>query len=217
MRTARRSLVFAFALVISVVATPAYAGDDSPGLLDTLGATVDSLEPIQPKPTAEPAPAAPADKVVAAEPASATTVVQTLSSSVSGVKTVVVDTLGSSPLAPVLDPVLGLVAPNVEVPTAVTPEQGLGELINSLDLLGEARFASSFTWSATESDLLALSSSLANESGDAAVEAVAQTSHVPGTSTLPDGGTSLTVTWLMLWAGAVAAGALIVRRSRTAS
>ncbi|MEO6606257.1 MAG: hypothetical protein ABIN55_11630, partial [Aeromicrobium sp.] len=131
------------------------------------------------------------------------------------------DTLRSTSLAPVLEPVLSLVAPNVTapdvvVPAVVVPEQNLSELIGSLDLLGQGSFPSGESF-ATNADMFALWSSLADESGDDAVEAVAQASHMPSTSTLPDGGSPLTATWLLLWAGVAAAGAVIVRRSRTAN
>jgi len=216
MRTARRSLVIALVLVTSVVATPAYAGDDSPGLLDTLGKTVDSLTaPILPKPKAEPAPAP------VSQPASTPTVVESVGSTVTKVTTTVVDTVRSTPLAPVLEPVLGLVAPKattpgvvvpeVVTPKVVAPERDLTELISTLDLLGAAGQSSP---RAADTHLLA-SGSFATESDDEAVETIAQTSHIPGTSTLPDGGSPLTATWLVLWAGIAAAGALIVRRSRT--
>ncbi len=228
MRTARRSLVVLLALVISVLAAPAYAGDDSPGLLDSLGKTVDTLTaPILPKPKAAPAPAAPTVEQSAPKPAAAPpSVVKVLSDTVTGVTGSVAGALRSTPLAPVLEPVLGLVSPKAATPEVVTPEvdvpdvvpeQDLGELIDSLDLLGAGRASSGESSRlAAGANPLALSSSLATESGDDVVEAVAETSHTPGTSTLPDGGTSLTTTWLMLWAGVVAAGALIVRRSRAA-
>lgn len=225
MRTARRSLVVVLALVIAVVATPAYAGDDSPGLLETLGKTVDSVTaPIlpKPKPKAEPAPAVPTGEQSSPKQAVVPTVVKAVGSTLTGVTNTVADTLRSTPLAPVLEPVLGLVAPKasapeVVAPAVVIPEQDLGGLISSLDLLDASPLTSGeSSHLATGAERLALSSSDAAESGDETVETVAQTAHIPGTSTLPDGGTSLTTTWLVLWAGVVAAGALIVRRSRRA-
>ncbi|MEO6605386.1 MAG: hypothetical protein ABIN55_07215 [Aeromicrobium sp.] len=220
MRTARRSLVFAFALMLSVVAAPAYAGDDSPGLLDTLGNTVDELTaPILPTPKPAPAPIA----EQAPKPAESPTVVTALTDTLTGVTDTVAGTLHATPLAPALEPVLSAVAPSatapeVVLPEVLVPEQDLRELIGSLDLLGGASAPFSRTsMLATNVDVLGLTSSLANDSDEDTFEAGAQTSHIPGTSTLPDGGSPLTATWLMLWAGVVAAGALIVRRSRTAS
>lgn len=232
MRTARRSLVVVLALVVSVFAAPAYAGDDSPGLLETLGNTVDSLTaPIlpEPKPAPEPAPSAPTVEQSSPEQPAAPTLGKVVSSTLTGVTDKVAGTLRSTPLAPVVEPVLGLispkaappevlpdvVAPDVVAPVVLVPEQDLGELLSGLDLLDGSRVPSEdLARLAASADTLVLPGALAPESDGDEVVAAVQTAHIPGTSTLPDGGTSLTTTWLMLWAGVVAAGALIVRRSR---
>lgn len=201
MRASRLSLVVVPAVLLSVVAVPAYAGDDSPGLVDTIGKTVDAL--VAPKPQAAPTvvppkSAGPAKKL--------TTIVDTaLAGETSLRETPLVTTVDSVlvpqtvPAAPQhapdrvrADPVVVLVAPPTRVADriAARPHSRTFGLIE----LGAA------TTSRTAR----------------VVPVASDEGHVPGTSTLPDGGSPLTLSWLVLGLVVTAAGVTVIRRARTA-
>ncbi|WP_332641717.1 hypothetical protein [Aeromicrobium sp.] len=196
MRTANRSLVLVLAFLVSVIAAPAYAADDSPGLLDTVEKTVDSLTAPPKSPAAAPTSAGPVTQL--------TTIVD----SALGSQT----SLSDLSLVTTVD---GVLTGSAASPTAPAPEtEGSADGEDS-SLLGPAA-------SVTGDDQVVASRPLAAvlqlDSFSASVPSTgtkaAEGARIQGTSTLPDGGSPLTLAWLVLWFGVAGAGAVILRRSR---
>lgn len=195
MRTANRSLVLVLAFLASVIAAPAYAANDSPGLLDTIG-TVDSLTaPSQP----------PADAPNSAGPVTQLT---TIADSALGGQT----SLSDLSLVSTVD---GVLAGSAVEPTAPVPEtEGSADgdsslLVPAASVAGDDQVVTSRPL-AVVLQLDSFSASVQSAGTKAAKEA-----HIPGTSTLPDGGSPLTLAWLVLCAGLTAAGMAVIRRART--
>lgn len=193
MRTANRSLVLVLAFLVSVIAAPTYASDDSPGLLDTVEKTVDSLSAPASKPAVATKAAGPVKQVTA--------IVDSL-----GGKTA----LSDLPLVSTVDQAL---TGNTVVPTAPVPEEGGGNVIDASVLEPTASAADEHVFASRPlTSVLQLSSFSASVPATGA--RAAESAHVPGTSTLPDGGSPLTLAWLVLWLVVTGAGAVVLRRSR---
>ncbi len=211
MRGTHRSLALVPAFLLSLVAVPAYAVDDSPGLLGTVGSTVDALTRpiIVPKaPPASPAPTGQAGPVK-----QLTTIVDT----VVGGKT----SLGDLALVAVVDAALiGNRAPAAPSPVTATPGVVTGtpsaparDAAMLVTALPDVSTASRPTIRAfAVIDLAATSSTRPARVEPAAANEI----HVAGTSTLPDGGSPLTTAWLVLAVGITCVGATVIRRARTA-
>lgn len=196
MRTTNRSLVLVLAFLVSAVAAPTYASDDSPGLLDAVEETVDSLTAPSESPTPALTSAGPVTQL--------TTVVD----SALGGQT----SLNDLSLVSTVDEVL---AGGAAVPTSPAPETEVPADGDDGSLLEPAASV------AGDDQVLAsrpLTAVIQLDSFSAAVLSTgkkdAERAHVPGTSTLPDGGSPLTLAWLVLWLGVVGAGGVILRRSR---
>ena len=194
MRTANRSLVLVLAFLVSVIAAPTYAADDSPGLLDTVEKTVDSL-------TAPSEPLAPAS-------VGPVTQLTTIVDSALGDQT----SLSDLSLVSTVD---GVLTGSADASTPVPETDGPSGIDDSSLPEPEASVAG-------DEDVLAsrpLTTVLQLGSFAASVPSAGkqdvETAHVPGTSTLPDGGSPLTIAWLVLCAGLTAAGMAVIRRSRT--
>jgi hypothetical protein len=185
------------AFLVSVVAAPAYASDDSPGLLDSVEKTVDSLTAPSTSSADAPTSAGPVTQL--------TTIVD---SAVGGQTS-----LSDLSLVSTVDDVL---SGSAVVPTAPAPEtEGPAEGDDSSLVEPTASVAGDDQVLASQplAAVLQLDSFSASEPSTAKKDA--ESAHIPGTSTLPDGGSPLTLAWLVLWFGVTAAGALVLRRART--
>lgn len=214
MRAARRSVIVVLAAAMSVVAVPAYAGDDSPGLLDTVGKTVDSL--LTPK--SEPAPSAPA------QPAGPVKQLTGVVDSVLGNQT----SLSDSPLVSTVDNVLTGGKANPAVPEE-TPDEGAGSGDSGAEDSGSSDSGSTpevstsvvggdeVVATGTLATVLPLDGFSTTASRTKSAPAAPEGSSLPTTSTLPDGGSPLTLAWLVLCFVLTAAGALVIRRTRTSA
>lgn len=196
MRTANRSLVLVLAFLVLVIAAPTYAADDSPGLLDTVEKTVDSLT----VPPQSPAPA----------PTSAGPVTQltTIVDSALGGQT----SLSDLPLVSTVD---GALAGSAVIPTAPAPEtEGSADGDDSSLLEPAASVAGDEQVVASRPLAAVLQLDSFSASAPSTGTKAAEGAHIQGTSTLPDGGSPLTLAWLVVWFGVTGAGAVILRRSR---
>lgn len=196
MRIANRSLVLVLAFLVSVIAAPAYASDDSPGLLDAVDKTVDSLTAPSESPAAAPTSAGPVTQL--------TTIVD----SALGGQT----SLSDLSLVSTVD---GVLTGSADTPSAPAPEtEGSadgddGSLLDpAASVAGDDQVVASRPLSA----VLQLDSFSASVPSTGKKDA--ERAHIPGTSTLPDGGSPLTLAWLVLWFGVAGAGAVILRRAR---
>lgn len=195
MRTANRSLVLVLAFLVSVIAAPTYAADDSPGLLDTVEKTVDSLTAPSPSPVAAPT------------SAGAVTQLTTIADSALGGQT----SLSELSLVSIVD---GVLTGSEVVPTAPEPETEWSADDDSSIIEPTASVAGDDQVLATRP----LAAVLQLDSFSASVPSTnkndAERAHMPGTSTLPDGGSPLTLAWLVLCAGLTAMGMAVIRRTR---
>ncbi len=196
MRAANRSLVLVLAFLVSVVAAPTYAADDSPGLLDTVEKTVDSLTEPSESPAAAPESGGPVTQL--------TTIVD----SALGGETALSD-------LSLVSTVDGVLAGSAGTPTAPAPETDGsadgddGSLVEpAASVAGDDQVVASRPLAA----VLQLDSFSASVPSTGKKDA--ERAHIPGTSTLPDGGSPLTLAWLVLWFGVTAAGAVVLRRAR---
>ncbi len=208
MRAANRSLVLVIAFLLSVVAVPTYAADDSPGLLETVTSTVDSVaKPLLP---AKPAP----------DPTSAGPVTQ-----LTGLVDSALDEKTSLSKMPLVATVDGLLTTHSDGPSTPEPSGVETEAPVAADDDGSGSVAAIATSTSGE---LALASrpfetvlevgsfSASGSSDPVKAEPVAtEAADISGTSTLPDGGSPLTLAWLVLATAFTMVGATIVRRVRT--
>lgn len=207
MRAAHRSLFVVIAVVFSVVAVPAHAADDSPSLLDTVGKTVDSVT----KPLLPPKPAPSSDASAPTGPVTQlTSIVDSAlggTTSLSGTQLVsTVDTLLTGGGA---EPATSEPAPDDSNEGESSP-QGPSVTTTDAAVRDEETIATNPFESVMQLDSFSAPTDQTN-----AEPAAAEVAHIPGTSTLPDGGSPLTLTWLVLAAGLSTAGATIIRRLRT--
>ena len=212
MRAVRRSLVVVPAALLSVVAIPAYAGDDSPGLIDTIGKTVDSL--VAPKPQAAPkvtAPKGTAPKGTAPKASGPvkqlTTIIDTALAGQTALRETSLVATVDSVLAPQTQPA----APQ-QVPDQV-PADPVAVLATPSTRVVDRIAARPHSHSFGLIELPAATTARPAR----VVPAASGEEHVPGTSTLPDGGSPLTLTWFVVGLGVTAAGATVIRRARTAN
>lgn len=194
MRTANRSLVLVLAFLVSVIAAPAYSSDDSPGLLDTVEETVDAITTTAPAPAVTPKVAGPANQLTSV-------VDSTLGGHTS---------LSDLPLVSAVDQAL---AGNSASPTAPAPESE-GGADGDDGALAESSASADEQAVASRPLMAVLQLNSFAASAPATGTPSAEGAHVGGTSTLPDGGSPLTLAWLVLWFGVTGAGALVLRRSR---
>lgn len=195
MRTANRSLVLVLAFLVSAFAAPAYAADDSPDLLDAVEKTVNSLRPPSPSAGAAPTSSGPVMQLT-----------NRVDSALGGQTS-----LSDLPLVSAVD---GVLAGSEVVPTAPATETEVpadGDDDKSLlesetSVAGDDRVVSSRP--------LAAVLQITSFSAPSARMKAAEGAHIQGTSTLPDGGSPLTLAWLVLWLGVAGAGAAILRRAR---
>ncbi|MDR7085861.1 hypothetical protein J2X11_000700 [Aeromicrobium panaciterrae] len=194
MRTANRSLVLVLAFLVSVIAAPAYASDDSPGLLNTVEKTVDAV----------------------ASPAQSPAVAPKVAGPVGQLSSVVDSTFGGHtslsdlPLVSGVDQALtgGAVSPTD--PGSEGGSDGDDSLSESSTSGNEQVVASR-----------PLTSVLQLNSFSASVPAAgtpsAEGAELGATSTLPDGGSPLTLAWLVLCAVLTTAGMAVIRRTRASA
>ncbi len=195
MRTANRSLVLVLAFLVSVIAAPAYAVDDSPGLLGTVEKTVDSLTAPTDSPADAPTSAGPVTQL--------TTIVD----SALGGQTSLSDLSLVSTVDGVLDG--SAVVPSAPVPETEGSADGDSLLFEpAASVAGDDQAVTSPLAAVLQLDSFSASVS---STGTRAAEGA----HIQGSSTLPDGGGPLTLAWLVLCAGLTAAGMAVIRRTRT--
>ncbi len=202
MRTSRRSLVLILTALLSLGAVPAGAADDGPDLLGDLAKTV-APAPVEPKaePVLVPAlPLAAPVEVVSDTLRVATEVAPALAGAV--------ESLVPQPKAS--RPAAGSGVPSVSAGPA--PTQQLASS-NRTFAVSTGRAAASTLGDRVLSVALGSSAVAASQAGRTA--SIQRSDLDSATSTLPDGGSPLTLTWFVLCAGLMAAGSLVLRRSRT--
>lgn len=198
MRTANRSLALVLAFMVSVIAAPAYAVDDSPGLLGSVEKTVDSLTAPAPSPT----------PAVAPKPAGPVKQLTSTADSALGGQT----SLSDLALVSTVDEVL---VGSAVLPTTDGPEPERvadGDDSSLLESAPSAAGGEQVLATGALTTVLQLNSFSASK--PAAGAHAAEGAHISGTSTLPDGGSPLTLAWLVLWFGVVGVGAMVLRHSR---
>lgn len=225
MRAAPRLLVLVVAFLISVIAAPAYASDDSPGLLDSVVKTVESLTKPSPKPAAEtPKPTGPVtqltslvDNALGGQTSlSNSPLVKTVDKVLAGKPALPTQPTGPADPVEPADPTDPTSPADPTDPTAPqAPAEGTSDsAIASATSAGGDQIVTSRSFE-TVLSLESLAESPAKVARVA--PATAEEAYVPGTSTLPDGGSPLTLAWLVLAVGATAAGATVIRRTRTSA
>lgn len=198
MRAAQRAFVLALAVLLSVIAVPAYAGDDSPGLLETVVKGADAITAPILKPPSSPV-------VVPADPVQKVTAV---------VDSAIGAPLTSRPLDTTVDSIVGTLAPEAVVEL---PDQAAAGPPHDLSSPASATPAGIVVARPAVGAFARLRFPESASARPVSTAPAKSESHVPGTSTLPDGGSSLTLGWLVLAFGVTSAGVAIIRRERCGS